>query len=326
MVSRSPPNALVYAFTGPGPSSRPLLLLALYSAASLLSLQPDLVVKSLPVILAIGLVGSSYFFVRLGAAGQWMATVAAALTASSSAITVGIWAGYYANWLALIEVYLFLGVLLSSVRILSVRKQAVLVALSLALLLTHPWTWILIIAVTGVFIASHGKSDHFRQLLQSFLVLIFVSVVVESAKTLMLASFGVSAAGKYLVVQNPNPLANLLATWPNSVTGLILTYEGLLATTTLFGLALLYVLRLGYGSDFQRLLLSWVLIASVPFPFLSGYLQTRIIYDLPIPVLAAGGLMMVLSKVESRGLVKAFLLLAVVLLNLSYAIRSMLIV
>jgi hypothetical protein len=142
----------------------------------------------------------------------------------------------------------------------------------------------------------------------------------------MLASFGVSAAGKYLVVQNPNPLANLLATWPNSVTGLILTYEGLLATTTLFGLALLYVLRLGYGSDFQRLLLSWVLIASVPFPFLSGYLQTRIIYDLPIPVLAAGGLMMVLSKVESRGLVKAFLLLAVVLLNLSYAIRSMLIV
>jgi len=326
MVSKSPLDALVYAFSGPGPSSRPLLLIALYSMASLSRNQPDLVMKALPVFLAIGLVGSSYSFVSLGGAGKWMAALTATLAASSSAITVGIWAGYYANWLALIEAYLFLGVLLSSVRLQSIRKQAILVALSLALLLTHPWTWILITAVTGVFITSHWKSDHFRQLLQSFVVLIFVSAVVESVKTLMLASFGVSAASKYLVVQNPNPLANLLATWPNTIDGLILTYEGLLATTTLFGLALLYVLRLGYRSDFQRLLLSWVLVGSVPFPFLSGYFQTRIIYDLPIPVLAAGGLMMVLSKVESRGSVKAFLLLAVVLLSLSYAIRSMLII
>jgi hypothetical protein len=326
MVSRSPLDALVYAFSGPGPSSRPLLLIGLYSAASLLSIQPDLVVKSLPVFLAIGLVSSSYIFVRLGGAGNWMAALTATLTASSSAITVGIWAGYYANWLALIEAYLFLGVLLSSVRLQSIRKQAILVALSLALLLTHPWTWILIITVTGVFITSHWKSDHFRQLLQSFVGLIVVSAVIESVKTLTLASFGVTAAGKYLVVQNPNPLANLLAIWPNSINGLILTYDGLLATAIMFGFALLYVLRLGYASNFQRLLLSWALLASVLFPFLSGYLQTRIIYDLPIPVLAAGGLMMVLSKVESRDLVKALLLLAVVLLNLSYAIRSMLIV
>jgi hypothetical protein len=49
-------------------------------------------------------------------------------------------------------------------------------------------------------------------------------------------------------------------------------------------------------------------------------------YDLPIPVLAAGGLMMILSKIESRGLLRMFLLLAIVLLNAGYAIRSMLMV
>lgn len=326
MVSKSPLEALVYAFSGPGPSSRPLLLIVLYSVASLLRIQPDLIVKALPLFLAIGLVGSSYSFVRLGGLDQRMATLTAALTSTSSAITVGIWAAYYANWLSLIEAYLFLGVLLSSVRLLSVPKQAILVALSLALLLTHPWTWILIIVVTGVFVASHRNSNGFRLLLRTFVGVVFVNAMVESAKTLTLGSFGVSAVGRYLAVQNPDPLANLLAIWPNSINGLILTYDGILATAIMFGLALLYLLRLEYGNDFQRLLLSWVLVASALFPLLSGYLQTRVVYDLPIPALAAGGLMMTLHKIESQGLLKHFLLLAVVLLNLSYAIRSVLIV
>jgi hypothetical protein len=326
MVRRSPLDALAYAFSGPGPSSRPLLLIALYSVASILHIQPDLVVKALPVFLATGLVGSSYSFVRLGSVNQRMAALSAALTASSSAITVGIWASYYANWLALIETYLFLGVLLSSVRSPSTRKQVVLVSLSLALLFTHPWTWILIMAVTGGFIASHWRSDGFRPLLLSFAGIFLVNIVVESVKTLALSAFGVPAAGEYLVGQTTNLFSNLLAIWPNTIDGIMLTYSGLLATAVMLGLALLYMLKLRFVDNFQRLLLSWVLVTSVVFPLLSGYLQTRIVYDLPVPVLAAGGLMMILSKRESRGLAKAFLLLAVVLLNLSYAIRSMLLV
>jgi hypothetical protein len=326
MVSRSPLDALVYSFSGPGPSSRPLLLISLYVASSLLRIQPDLVLKGLPVFLAMGLVASSYLFVTLGGGGDQMAALTTILTAGSSVVTVGIWASYYANWLALIEAYLFLGVLLSSVRAASTRKRAALVSSSLALLFTHPWTWILIMVVAGVFVASHWKSEGSRPLLLSFAGILMVNIVVESVKTLALNGFGVPAAGDDLVSQMPNSLGNLLAIWPNTIDGIMLTYSGLLATAIMLGLALLYTFKLKYVDDFQRLLLSWVLVASVPFAFLSGYLQTRIIYDMPIPTLAAGGLMIVMSRIESRGPLRLFLLLAVVLLNASYALQSMLIV
>jgi hypothetical protein len=255
-----------------------------------------------------------------------MAGLTAILTAGSSVVTVGIWASYYANWLALIETYLLLGFLLNSMQSPSTRKQAILVSLSLALLFTHPWTWILIMAVAGGFVASHWKSLGFRPLLLSYAGILLVNIVVESVRTLALSTFGAPAAGEYLVSQTTNPFSNPLAIWPNAIDGIMLTYSGLLATAVILGLALLYTFRLKYVDNFQRLLLLWVLVASVPFVFLSGYFQTRIIYDVPIPVLSAGGLMMVMARVESRGPLRFFLLLAVILLNASYALQSMLIV
>lgn len=255
-----------------------------------------------------------------------MASLTAILTASSSAVTVGIWASYYANWLGLIEAYLFLGVLLSWVRLPSRRKQAMLVALSLALLFTHPWTWILIMTVAGGFVGSHWKSEKFKPLLHSFAAIVSVNVLVESVKTLAVSAFGAPAAGEYLISQTPTPFDNLLAIWPNVIQGVILTYDGLLATAIILGLALLYVIRLRWTDNFQRLLLAWVLVSSIPFCLLSAYFQTRIIYDLPIPVLAAGGLMLVLSRIESRGPLRTFLLLAIVLLSVSYALHAMTIV
>lgn len=326
MVSRAPADALGYAFTGPGPSSRPLLLIVLYSVASLSGIQPVVLMKALPGFLAVGLVASSYLFVRLGGAGQQMASLTAMLTAGSSAVTVGIWASYYANWLALIEAYLFLGVLLSLVRLPSTRKRAVLVVLSLALLFTHPWTWILIMAVVGGFIASYWKSGNSRPIIAFFVGLILANIAVDSLKTLVLRAYGVPAAGEYLVSQTPDLFGNLLVVWPNTIDGMILTYNGLLATAIILGLAFLYVLRLKYVDTFERLVLSWVLVASLPFLFLSAYFQTRIIYDMPIPILAAGGLMNVMSRFDARGPLRFFLLLAVVLLNATYAIHSMLLV
>ncbi len=325
MLGRSLADALSYSFSGFGPSSRPLLLILMYSASLLLRIQPDVLVKSLPVFLAMGLVASSYLLVRLAGAGQQMAVLTALLTASSSAVTVGIWASYYANWLALIEAYLLLGVLLNSVRSPSAYKGALLVALSLALLFTHPWTWILIMVVIGGFIASRWKYAGFRPLLLVFVGILLANIVAESVKTLVLNAFGAPAAGAYLVGQTRNPFGNFVNIWPNTIDGIILTYDGLLATTIVLGLALLYTLKLRYVDDFQRLLFVWVLVSSVPFSFLPGYFQTRVIYDMPISVLAAGGLMVVMSSIDSRSPLRYFLLVAVVLLTANYALQSMLI-
>jgi hypothetical protein len=326
MSNGSPIDALRYSFTGLGPSSRPLLLILLFSASSLSGLQPDLILKALPIFLALGLVASSYLLVSLGTSDHQFAALTALLTAGSSMVTVGIWASYYANWLALIEAYLFLGFLLSLMRSPSNPKRIVVISLSLTLLFTHPWTWILIMAVVGGFIASYWKSGNYRPILAFFVGLILANVAVESLKTLVLRAYGVPAAGEYLVGQTPDPFGNLLVIWPNTIDGIILTYNGLLATAIILGLAFLYALRLKHVDTFERLLLSWVLVASLPFLFLSAYFQSRIIYDMPIPILAAGGLMNVMSRFDARGPLRFLLLLVVVLLNATYAIHSMLLV
>jgi hypothetical protein len=180
-------------------------------------------------------------------------------------------------------------------------------------------------AVIGGFIASHWKHEGFRRLLPVFVGLLLVNIVAESVKTLALNAFGVPSAGAYLEGQTPNPFSNFVNIWPNTIDGIILTYNGLLATAIVLGLALLYTLKLRYVDDFQRLLLFWVLVASVPFSFLPGYFQTRVIYDMPVSVLAAGGLMVVMSSIDSRGPLRYLLLGGVVLLTANYALQSMLV-
>ena len=255
-----------------------------------------------------------------------MAILTALLAAGSFATTVGIWASYYANWLALIEAYLFFGVFLRSIQSRSALRIVLQVALSMAILLTHPWTWILTTTVTGVFVVSQWKLSSFRNLVRSTSLVIGGSVAVELVKTLVLGAFGAPAAGTYLIGQTPNPFNNILSVWPNTVDAVILTYNGLLATTVMFGLALLYLLRLRKIEDFQRLLLAWVLVTSALFPFFSGYLQSRLLYDIPLPVLSAGGLMMIKSRLDPRGMTRPSFVVAIVLLNICYALWSVLMI
>jgi hypothetical protein len=78
-------------------------------------------------------------------------------------------------------------------------------------------------AVAWGFIASYWRSEGFRPLLLSFAGIFLVNVVVEWVKTLALSAFGAPAAGEYLVGQTTNPFSNLLAIWPNTIDGIMLT-------------------------------------------------------------------------------------------------------
>jgi hypothetical protein len=51
---------------------------------------------------------------------------------------------------------------------------------------------------------------------------------------------------------------------------------------------------------FERLLLLWVVVASVPFLVLDGYNKARIIYDLPIPVLMSSAVLFFLPTMAFR--------------------------
>src|SRR2546421_10366132 len=171
MTSKPLLQALQYSFVTGLDGSRPLLLILLYLVASA-GVSPDLIVEYLPIVLAPLLSLSSYVFVRYGHGSANFAALAALFTPLSFYVTVGMWGGYYANMLGLIEAYLFLTCLIVFSKSPSTARYGAMFALSIAVFLTHPWTWILIITASLFFAVSLWKETRQSLHLKSIIVII----------------------------------------------------------------------------------------------------------------------------------------------------------
>jgi hypothetical protein len=113
--------------------------------------------------------------------------------------------------------------------------------------------------------------------------------------------------------------------WTNLVDALLFTHGGLLGNWLILGLGLFSVFVLRFRDRFERLLILWIGVASVPFPLLDSYHQARIVYNLPIPVLGSIALLFFLPLAGSRNIRwPGLLLLLLLALSASYALQSIL--
>ena len=310
MLARPFPQAISYAFSGADSGFRPLPLILFYSISSL-GVRPEQVVEFSPLILGPLLSLSAFIFVRTGSGDSGTAAIAALFTSFSFDVAVGIWAGYLANWLAMVIAFFFLAGFFLFER--SKRKTIIipLSFLSLALLLTHPWTWALILATTLVFVLTSPRDE--RKLLTiSTVILIFAGIVVDFVKNQV-------AGGSTLVADlgTKGPvfgISQLLMFWPNLSGTLTVFYDGLLGNVLLLGLSTLAFVRIRFHDKMESMLACWVASASVPFALLNGFHQTRLIYDLPVPPLVAIGLLLVMSR-PGGGNLRASLILLIALLE-----------
>ncbi len=321
MLGRSAAQAISYAFGGASSGSRPLPLLLFYSVAAL-GAAPEQVVKYSPVLFAPMLALSCYVFARAGRGGGEAAATAAIFGSLSFDTTVGIWAGYYANWLAMILGYFFLAFFLA---LQSIRRPTFYIAtllLSLAVLWSHPWTWALFLTATIVFSATKWRSTRDVSAVKIAVLIVTVGLSVDLLRTLV---SGGSTLGADLGTKgNAAGISQLLEFWPDLINALTVFYDGLLGNFVVLALAALgffSVLRRGLRSDLYRMLASWVGSSSIPFVFFNSFHQSRIIYDLPIPVLASLGLLLLLRRCEGATQ-KAVVFALVLLLSANYAVRS----
>src|SRR5438445_3003363 len=295
MLSKPIAQALQYSFFEGLDGSRPLLLIILYMVASL-GVSPSQIIEYLPMILAPLLAPSTYAFGRYGHGSANFAGLAALFTPITFYIPVGLWGGYYANMLALVFAYLFLTLLLLFSKSPSIPKYSAMFALSVALFLTHPWTWVLIVTACLVFGLSLWRETHLSIHLKSIAGIILAGVALDVLKSTLFATRTVAAD---LATKLPTS-ADPSAFWVNLVDGLLYTHSGLLASWIVLGVGLFACFALRYKDWFERLVLLWVGVASIPFLLLDSYNQTRIVYDLPIPVLLATALMFLLPVLGTK--------------------------
>src|SRR2546426_5600537 len=262
MLQRPLLQALQYSFVEGLDGSRPLLLIPLYLAAST-GISPNLIIEYLPMLLAPLLALSTYIFVRFGQGSASLAGLTALFTSTSFYITVGLWGGYYANMLGIIEAYLFLTFLLLFSKSPSSPRYGAMFALSVALFLTHPWTWVLIITASLVFALSAWRETGHIIHLKAITGIITTGIVLDLLKSSVFATRTVAADVAITVsLAGTNQLASF---WTNLVDALLFTHSGLLGNWLILALGLLSALALRFKHWFERLLMLWVGIASVPF-------------------------------------------------------------
>ena len=295
MLARPVPQALQYSFVGGLDGSRPLLLIILYIVASL-GVSPTQIIEYLQMVLAPLLTLSTYAFVRFGQGNANFAALTALFTPFSFYLPVGLWGGYYANMAALVLAYLFLTLLLLFSKSPSAAKYVAMFALSVALFLTHPWTWALITTTGLVFALSLWRETHLTIHLKSIAGILITGVALDILKSTLFATRSVAAD-----LATKLPTSGQVSTfWINLVDGLLYTHSGLLASWIILGVGLFACFALRFKDRFERLILLWVATASIPFLILDSYNQTRIVYDLPIPVLMATAILFFLPLIGNR--------------------------
>lgn len=320
MLSLAPAQAVAYSFVGGLNGSRPLLLLTLY-VACLGGSSPSATIQILPLVLAPSLSLAVYMFVYFGKGDPRLAGLTSLFTPFSYYLTTAIWGGYYANWLALVISFLFLACLLRQSRSRDRAKYFTIVLLSTSLFLSHPWTWLLIGSASAAFEFSLLLDTRRIPHAVSLLGIVLPGVLLDYAKTLVFSTQGVVLD----LTTKVSFEGSVAGFWNAAVDGLLYTHSRLMANWLFMGLALLSDLTRSVKGSFERLLVLWVAAGSVSFLFLDSYNRARVVYDLPIPVLAALGAVVLLKRVGAWSVLLARLFLVGVLtLAATYALQGML--
>src|ERR671919_606555 len=163
------------------------------------------VVEHFPLILGPGIVLAFYFLTIELTRNEKIALIAAFLGAVSYHTLVGIYAGFYANWLALIVGYISIAFLFRYLRTGRHFDIILFSGLLIGVLLLHVYTWTVLAAVAGVFliamlviqnkknknkISNNNPFTKSRGRIIWLLLAILVSIGVDIAKVSLTGSSG----------------------------------------------------------------------------------------------------------------------------------------
>jgi len=321
MLSLPPAQAVAYSFVGGLNGSRPLVLLTLYMVC-LGGNSPSFTIQILPLFLAPSLSLAVYVFVYFGKGDVRLAGLTSLFTPFSYYLTTAMWGGYYANWLALVIGFLFLACLLRQSRSPTrVKYLVAIVLLSTILFLAHPWTWLLFASASAAFEFSLWFDTRRTPHALSLVGIVLPGVLLDYVKTLVFSTPSVVLD----LTTKISVGGSVVGFWSLTVDGLLYTHSGLLANWLFMGLALVSSFAKSVRGSFERLLMFWVAAGSVSFLFLDGYNKARLVFDLPIPILGAMGVVVLLQRVGSGNVLLARLFFVEVLtLAGAYALQSML--
>lgn len=267
---------------------RPLTLLILFFIAETTNADPFSVIEYSPTILVPLLILVTFFLTRELTANDKIAIVASVLSATSFQTLIGIYSGFYANWMALVLGYTAFGLLVRCLKRPSKIGLVVLGLLMTGLLFAHTYTWTIMISVAFVFLFVLHALNYYPR--KHFLLLYLVlssSIAVDVLKSSWTGSltglesdvsigfghgFGISQFSERL-----GTLAQTVQTY----------YGGIYANIVILGIVMYWLIRSQPRELSNIFIMIFLSTALIPL-FIGDYvLQSRVLYDIPFHIPAA---------------------------------------
>ncbi|MFL6453550.1 MAG: hypothetical protein ACJ71L_06060 [Nitrososphaeraceae archaeon] len=269
---------------------RPLTLIFLFTIAKILNVANFYsIVEHVPLILGPLLVLAVFFLTRELTSNEKQALLASFLTSISFQVTVGIYAGFYANWFALIIGYLSFVFLLRSLRYSSNKLNlAIFSLLLIALLFTHVHTWSVIVVVMSVFLIIMIKAKHYYK---KRIVLLFIilssSVVLDIVKTSITGSMTGIEKDMEFAKATGTGLEQFIIRWSNLTRSVYSFLGGQFSNFIIFSLGLYWLFQSNTRDISTVFLMIFLSIGLIAFLIGDYRVQARIFYDIPFQIPAA---------------------------------------
>ena len=316
--SSSPQDFIYQAFVAQNGGDRPITLIFLFALTKIIPFNLVDTIEYVPLILAPALILVVYLLTRELTSNEVTALFASFLTAVSFQTLIGIYAGFYSNWFAIIIGYL------SFVFLLKFLKKSSMLSLSLysvsimLLVFVHVYTWSVFLIVIGIFLMVMLKLNYYsKKNIILLLSILFVSVVVDITKLAIIGSSSGIVKDVIIAGSGGLSLKEFALRWSNLV-DIVHNWYGTQFSN--FIILILGLFWLWFSNLRRQVNIFIAIFLSIGFATLffgSPLVQGRILYDIPFQIPAALSLSYI-KKQPSGPLV----LLAICILLVGISIRA----
>jgi hypothetical protein len=267
---------------------RPIALIFLFAIIKLVNTHDaSYTIEHVPLILGPALVLVIYFLTRELTSNEISSLFASFLTATSYQLLIGVYAGFYANWLAIIigcisSTFLF--------RFLKNSRKRDLIVYGVSLLtimLTHTYTWTIFVIVFTIFlVVMPAIKDYSRRSIALLLIVTLFSVAVDIARISITGSIS-GIVGDTELASDLTGLEQFAQRWNTLVETMYIHFGGQFSNFILLSLGLYWL----FSSDLRKApnIFMFIFLSIGLLPLFAGnwLLQVRVLYNIPFQIPAA---------------------------------------
>ena len=316
--SSSPQDLLYQAFVAQNGGDRPITLIFLLALNKIVPSNLVDTIEYVPLILAPALIFVVYLLTRELTSNEVTSLFASFLTAVSFQTLIGIYAGFYSNWFAIIIGYLSFIFLLKFLKKSSILTLSLYTVSIMLLVFAHVYTWSVFLIVTTIFLAVMLKLNYYsRKNIILLLSILFVSIIVDIAKLAIIGSSSGIVKDVLIAGGGGIGLKEFALRWNNLIDIVQNWYGTQFSNFIILTLGVFWLWFSNFKRQVNIFIVIFLSIGLATLFFGSALVQGRILYDIPFQIPAA--LSLTYIKKQPGG---TLVFLAICILLVSISIRT----